>query len=298
MFVHKKDRGTDIYYGEEQLAKGMKELINYFKKNPNKFHELTRAYKKNSKEILNICKKATSKDIQKLREFIVKKIWLMINITIVLGHYSNEYNLKNIGKKALELRKKYDTLIYTVGWKLWEIAKQKFPKKEKYLDYLTFHEILMGKIPSVKELERRKQGYIYFNGKLYVDKTLEQFTNEKNIKLIDETANFKDNTIKGTTAMTGKVTGRVKLVFEIPQLKKVQKGDILVTSMTVPDFLPAMKKVAAFVTDEGGITCHAAIVAREMKKPCIIGTKIATKVLKDNDLVEVDADKGFVRIIN
>jgi pyruvate,water dikinase len=58
-----------------------------------------------------------------------------------------------------------------------------------------------------------------------------------------------------------------------------------------------MKKAIAFITDEGGITCHAAIIARELKKPCIIGTKIATKVLKDGDLVEVDANKGVVKII-
>ena len=76
---------------------------------------------------------------------------------------------------------------------------------------------------------------------------------------------------------------------------KLKKGEILVTSMTTPDYLPSMQKASAFVTDEGGITCHAAIIAREMKKPCIIGTKIATKILKDGDLVEVDADKGVVR---
>ncbi len=67
--------------------------------------------------------------------------------------------------------------------------------------------------------------------------------------------------------------------------------------MTTPDFLPAMERAAAFVTEEGGITCHAAIVAREMKKPCVIGTKIATKVFKDGDRVEVDATKGVVRKI-
>lgn len=67
--------------------------------------------------------------------------------------------------------------------------------------------------------------------------------------------------------------------------------------MTTPDFVPIMKRASAFVTDEGGITCHAAIVSREMKKPCIIGTKIATQVLKDGDLVEVDADKGVVKIL-
>ena len=58
-----------------------------------------------------------------------------------------------------------------------------------------------------------------------------------------------------------------------------------------------MKKASAFITDEGGITCHASIMAREMKKPCIIGTKIATQVLKDGDLVEVDAQRGIVRIL-
>ena len=76
---------------------------------------------------------------------------------------------------------------------------------------------------------------------------------------------------------------------------KLKQGDILVATMTTPDFFPIMKKAAGFITDEGGITCHASIVAREMKKPCIVGTKIATKVLKDGDLVEVDADKGVVK---
>jgi len=67
--------------------------------------------------------------------------------------------------------------------------------------------------------------------------------------------------------------------------------------MTVPDFLPAMKKAKAIVTDEGGLTCHAAIVSRELSIPCIIGTRIATKVLKDGDLVEVDSNEGKIRIL-
>ena len=67
--------------------------------------------------------------------------------------------------------------------------------------------------------------------------------------------------------------------------------------MTTPDFVPAMRKAAAIITNEGGITCHAAIVSRELGKPCITGTKIASKVLKDGDMVEVDAEKGIVRIM-
>jgi pyruvate,water dikinase len=94
------------------------------------------------------------------------------------------------------------------------------------------------------------------------------------------------------------VKGIVKVVKRVEDLKKVKEGDILVAPMTFPSFIVAMKYAAAFVTDEGGITCHAAIVAREMRKPCITGTKIATKVLRDGDLVEVDANKGVVRKIS
>lgn len=103
--------------------------------------------------------------------------------------------------------------------------------------------------------------------------------------------------IKGVVANKGFVKGRVRVVKKIADCSKMKRGEILVTSMTRPDFISAMKKASAFVTDEGGITCHAAIVAREMKKPCIIGTKIATKIFKDGDLVEVDANKGVVKII-
>jgi phosphohistidine swiveling domain-containing protein len=103
--------------------------------------------------------------------------------------------------------------------------------------------------------------------------------------------------IKGIIGQKGKVQGVVVLVNVVEELKKVTEGSILCTVTTNVDYLSAMQKAIAFITDEGGITCHAAIVAREMKKPCIIGTKIATQVLHDGDLVEVDADKGVVKIL-
>lgn len=74
-------------------------------------------------------------------------------------------------------------------------------------------------------------------------------------------------------------------------------GDILVSIATDPDIVPAMKKAAAIVTEQGGVTSHAAIVSRELNIPCVIGTKIATRVLKDGDRVEVDANKGIVKKI-
>ncbi|OGI35302.1 MAG: hypothetical protein A2407_02495 [Candidatus Moranbacteria bacterium RIFOXYC1_FULL_44_8] len=77
----------------------------------------------------------------------------------------------------------------------------------------------------------------------------------------------------------------------------MKKGDILVTTMTTPDYIVALRKASAVVTDEGGMTCHAAIVSRELKIPGIVATKIATKVLHDGDLVEVRANHGVVKIL-
>ena len=101
--------------------------------------------------------------------------------------------------------------------------------------------------------------------------------------------------LQGLIAYKGKVQGTVKIVLTVEDIPKVNVGDILVSSATNPDLIVAMKKAAAFVTDSGGIISHAAIVSREMQKPCVVGTKIATKVLKDGDLVEVDAEQGVIR---
>jgi len=102
----------------------------------------------------------------------------------------------------------------------------------------------------------------------------------------------------GQTAYPGKVFGRVKIVNDIEDMKKFNKNDILVSRSTNPSLIAAMKKAAAFITDTGGLTCHAAIIAREMKIPCIVGTKFATEILKDNIFVEVDANQGKILIIN
>lgn len=94
-----------------------------------------------------------------------------------------------------------------------------------------------------------------------------------------------------------KTKGIAKIIINRESFTKLKTGDILVTDETDASFLPLMKKARAFITDTGGILCHAAIIARELEKPCIVGTKIATEILKDGDLVEVDAERGVVKII-
>jgi len=101
--------------------------------------------------------------------------------------------------------------------------------------------------------------------------------------------------IPGFSASTGRVKGIARVTMHPDEAALIQKGEVLVTSMTSPDFVPAMKKAIAVVTNEGGVTCHAAIISREFGIPCVVGTKIATQVIKTGDLVEVDANHGFVR---
>lgn len=156
-------------------------------------------------------------------------------------------------------------------------------------------EVLANKIPDILILDER----IKDCSVLMDEGTVHCLHGEESNKI---KAFFKEEIeltkqVKGTIACKGNVTGNVRLISNANDFSKVQEGDVIVTSMTTPEMVPIMKLASAFVTDEGGVTCHAAIVAREMKKPCVIGTKFATKVFKDGDIVEVDAEKGIVRIV-
>jgi phosphohistidine swiveling domain-containing protein len=117
----------------------------------------------------------------------------------------------------------------------------------------------------------------------------------------EEYGNMRE--VKGTVAMKGKISGRV-LLFQwgddmSEKLGSIQKGEkvVLVTGQTRPQLMPLIAKCAAIVTDEGGITSHSAIVSRELGIPCIVGTKVATRMFKDNDLIEVDAFEGIAKLI-
>lgn len=101
--------------------------------------------------------------------------------------------------------------------------------------------------------------------------------------------------VQGKVAQHGKAVGRARIIFHKEEFHTFRKGDVLVTTMTHPEFMGILRQASAIVTDEGGITCHAAIVARELEKPCIISTNNATRIFKDGDLLEVDAEIGVVR---
>lgn len=135
---------------------------------------------------------------------------------------------------------------------------------------------------------------VYYSGRRFVEvrgrnylKLLKYLTAHKEVK-----------ELKGRVACPGLAKGIVKIIHGPRDFKKFKKGDILVTTMTRPEFTPVINKALAIITDEGGITCHAAIISRELNIPCIIGTKIATRVLKDGNIVKIDGGEGIVKVLS
>lgn len=170
-------------------------------------------------------------------------------------------------------------------------------KEAKYLvDYEIKDALLRNK--NFRQIASRRTEYCVshvYKGEMEVltGNEATRLINKYVFKSTDEP--IETNQLKGSVAYAGRVTGVVKIVITKDDVDKVKEGDILVSPATNPDLIIAMKKAAAFVTDRGGIISHAAIISRELKKPCVVGTGIATKVLQDGDLVEVDAEQGVVR---
>ena len=146
-------------------------------------------------------------------------------------------------------------------------------------------------------IESRKKGFVimYDNKKNIICLSGEQIENGlKALGLMKETVNLN---LQGTSASRGTAQGKVVIVKGVKDLLNVNKGDILVAVTTHPDYVPAMQKANAIITDEGGVTSHAAIISREIGIPCVVGTKNATKTLQNGDMIEVDGNNGIVKIL-
>lgn len=156
---------------------------------------------------------------------------------------------------------------------------------------------LIGEDLSIDVAARKEMWAIFV-----VDDEYEIYSGEASVEKLKKEQSVSrgiENTseVKGQSAFKGNVKGKAKIVLDPHDIPKVEKGDVLVAVMTFPSYIAAMERAVAFVTDEGGILCHASIIAREMKKPCVISTKMATKVFKDGDIIEVDANIGIVKKI-
>ena len=160
-------------------------------------------------------------------------------------------------------------------------------------------EMLSGKLPKQNEIEDRRKAFVVVMDVFKKPVICDSKTALKYWDLYAEDKVERDvKGIMGIVVSAGKnIKGRVHILLNPKESDIFKTGDILVAPMTTPEYIFAMKKASAVITDTGGLMSHAAIVSRELGIPCVVGTKIATKVLKDGDLVEVDANNGVVKII-
>ncbi|MBW2989836.1 hypothetical protein KY358_05975 [Candidatus Woesearchaeota archaeon] len=162
-------------------------------------------------------------------------------------------------------------------------------------------EIIQNKKISQKTkdiLALRTKGCVVFRKNVYPIsnfETLKKFLLDYNIELPPTEPQIDTDSFKGTPASTGKARGKVRLLYSKYDMDALKEGEIVVSPMTSSYFDPVLPKAAAIVTDEGGVTCHAAIISRELGIPSVIGTKIASRVLSNGDYIEVDGETGVIK---
>lgn len=291
LFIYNpKYETVEIYYNYVDLEEDPRLM---YREIDNNYDEFIKKYKNLIKNIKTVKEELNNKniDINKIKQLLIS-IYPFTSLGQIAGHFDDI--TKRVKDIFIEFRNNYDSFIHETGLILEEKIKETLDDEYKdYISYITLEEIIDKKIPSVEELKQRKKGYIYF-GKLYVINNYKVWLESNKISLMDEEDNVKN--LQGQIAYSKTVSGRVCKIFSEKDFNKFKEGDILVTPMTVPKFIEVIKKAKGIITDEGGITCHASIVARELQIPCVVGCKNATKILNDEDIVEIDGSTGIIKI--
>ncbi len=298
-----KEKGSNkvsVWYQNKEFNQIRDKIARKFKQEL-LLNKLAKELQKEERSIsLFLSGKIKIKNINQLKEYY-RNITRWWSAMVILFEIPDLKNIsENIRQESLNLRilsEKYSDQQDNIFIDFW---RKKYPQLNNLTFLIKPSEVFNQKEmdeKNVKNIIKRKEGYCIFNNKFYLLSDFKSKMNNLLIELDDNEIEERINEFKGLSAMSGKIRGLVKIIKYKRELNKIKRGDILVAEMTSPDYASVFEKIKGIITDEGGITCHAAIVARELKIPCIIGAKIATKVLKDGDLVEVDANKGIVKII-
>lgn len=297
--AQRQDDTVHFYYNMQGVTWACDLLVKLSRKDKNFIAKLEKTVLKKLKYIRPIYEKEKPIKLSALKRFLreyengfpwFEAMWLFTESS--LEEKFAGLNLKNIQN----LRVSTENLCGGADTVIRKSLEKLYPKLGPLSSVLRIEEFLSDNVPGKAILTKRYEGYFFTNNQLFIGLTKSQIAKRLGVHFVEEKIN-KVKQLKGNIAQLGIARGFVRRLMGHRQIHLLKEGEILVSPMTIPDFLPAMKKAAAFVTDEGGILCHAAIVAREMRKPCIVGTKIATQVLKDGDFVEVDANLGIVTLL-
>ena len=291
-----KDRFVTFYKSKEELIQEKEHFVRLVKEKDSrlkKWHELG---KKHLKEMKKLVDSADELDYEKDYEQIMDKIYpIYLHVTTIpfmvlraVDKALEEGEEHEEFEKVIELFEEFrktslNSLHDTVLDKMWRAASDISDIKD-YRDFSFFTPEELGRLfkgeryPDAEEIEKRKQECILYedDGELF-------FSYECPLEKIGiAQQNFSEKkSLEGKTAHQGFARGKAKIINKAEDMKKFKDGDIIISINTTPDLMPVLSKCKAIVTDEGGITCHASIISRELKKPCVIGTKFAKKILKE-----------------
>jgi phosphoenolpyruvate synthase/pyruvate phosphate dikinase len=267
------------------------------------FKRVVKAFKESFDRLRPFVEKTRKiEKIQDLKEYYEALMGFWSPMSFAMFVPDMESPPKEMLEEALQLREETQDYADIFDELFLEYFERNFPQYKELSRYILPSElfILVDRGYNDEELrrfrERKDHGYVMVNGMLGKYDELDSLLEGEGL-VLERIKPLSSRELKGSVACKGIVEGRIRIILDKKDLEIIKEGDILVTEMTSPDFVPALKKCSAIITDEGGIACHAAIVSRELNKPCIIGTKIATEFFKDGELVEVDADEGIVRIL-
>jgi phosphoenolpyruvate synthase/pyruvate phosphate dikinase len=302
--IYYSKRGiVEIYREKEEYDDFIKKLEKFCLEKPDLLMHYYDELERLDKKIQEFSKREV-KNKEELKALIeeISEMFDYYATVYLIKTYSNYVLTEEVIEKQPELVKRAKSLVSRAMWfdmakSLWKKASSILGLPEKTIKMLTLKEMLAyidtGAVDS-ELAEKRFNGFLWDikTDKWYYGKDADEFFKQLGIE-----TTISQDIIKGVVANKGKATGKVVVALGTVDFHKITKGCILVAHMTAPWYTPYIPKVKAIVTDEGGIGTHAAVISREFGIPCIIGTKIATKVLKDGDMVEVDADNGIVRKI-
>ncbi|MCK4554574.1 hypothetical protein KAU19_06490 [Candidatus Parcubacteria bacterium] len=331
IYVQKNGR-VKLLVKEIEQVKFVKKSYEVILRNPNLFERRLNQWLEKYNKIDLLLKKIKKNEIEKISE-LKKHFDKLINISsdipeVLLAGYHFIADLEQLTQGRIRPNMKLinEKVNQKLILKSRKVAEDYWLKIDKSIKILTVQTSKLFNLPNLEKnylfmslsdlknvienrklnanFNKRKRSYALISGKSKIFegvKEVNNFINRYGLDIYLKGDILKDiKELKGCSASKGFAKGKIVLATSFKEFaKKINNKSnfILVTIMTSPEFVSLLKNVSAIITDEGGLLCHAAIISREMNIPCIIGTKIATKVLKDGDLVEVDADKGVVKIL-
>jgi phosphoenolpyruvate synthase/pyruvate phosphate dikinase len=312
LFTHNK--GVSSYYRlADDNIKFFRTVAEKIKKDKSIFDEILTRYNYLGEKIILANSEIDKSDnfsaefIQSFVTYWGEFVAYQLFVHRMIDYLTDSSEEQMLGQKFAELRTKYEKLFgffeKTFSTLCGKVALQKKFKDYASLKLLTSKEFVdfieSGELPGGMA-DRIEQTVISVIPKLelFTDQDARGISLAIKVNQEKVAADLNKDFIKGMVAFgAGKITGMVQVITDYNRLSELQEGIILVTPSTLPKHEPDYHRAKAIITDEGGRLSHVAIYCREFKKPGLVGTKIATKVLKDGDKVEVDLEKGIVKIL-